>query len=95
VIVDDEPLARQALRRLLAAHADVEIAGEAESLAGAIDAVGRTRPQLVFLDIELGGGVARASTCSPRWSIRRSWYSSPPIRSMRRTPSPSRRRTTC
>ena len=56
VIVDDEPLARQAMRRLLAAHADVEIAGEAESLAGAIDAVGRTRPQLVFLDIELGGG---------------------------------------
>ena len=56
VIVDDEPLARQAMRRLLVAHPDVEIAGEAESLAGAIDAVGRTRPQLVFLDIELGGG---------------------------------------
>ena len=56
LIVDDEHLARQAMRRLLAAHADVEIAGEAESLAGSIDAVGRTRPQLVFLDIELGGG---------------------------------------
>jgi two-component system LytT family response regulator len=56
LIVDDEHLARQAMRRLLAAHPDVEIAGEAESLAEAIDAVGRTRPQLVFLDIELGGG---------------------------------------
>jgi two-component system LytT family response regulator len=56
VIVDDEHLARQAMRRLLAAHPDVEIAGEAESLAEAIDAVGRTAPQLVFLDIELGGG---------------------------------------
>ena len=56
VIVDDEHLARQAMRRLLVAHPDVEIAGEAESLAGAIDLFGRTRPQLLFLDIELGGG---------------------------------------
>ena len=56
LIVDDEHLARQAMRRLLLAHSDVEIAGEAESLADAIDAVGRTRPQLLFLDIELGGG---------------------------------------
>ena len=56
VIVDDEHLARQAMRRLLVAHPDVEIGGEAESLAGAIDLFGRTRPQLLFLDIELGGG---------------------------------------
>jgi len=56
LIVDDEHLARQAMRRLLAAHPDVEVAGEAETLAEALDAVGRTRPQLVFLDIELGGG---------------------------------------
>ena len=56
LIVDDEHLARQAMRRLLAAHPDVEVAGEAETLAEALDAVGRARPQLVFLDIELGGG---------------------------------------
>lgn len=56
LIVDDERLARQAMRRLLAAHADVEIVGEAESLVEAMNVIERTEPQLVFLDIELGGG---------------------------------------
>jgi two-component system LytT family response regulator len=56
LIVDDEHLARQAMRRLLAAHPEVEIVGEAETLAEAMEAIGRTEPQLVFLDIELGGG---------------------------------------
>ena len=56
VIVDDEPLARSAMRRLLAAHPAVEIVGEAESIAEALSLVERTRPQLVFLDIELGEG---------------------------------------
>ncbi|HWB50588.1 MAG TPA: response regulator transcription factor [Stellaceae bacterium] len=56
LIVDDERLARQAMRRLLAGHDEIEIAGEAESLAEAIAAIARTEPELVFLDIELGGG---------------------------------------
>ena len=56
LIVDDEHLARQAMRRLLATQPDVEIVGEAASLAEAMEAIERTAPQLVFLDIELGGG---------------------------------------
>lgn len=56
LIVDDERLARQAMRRLLAAHPTVQVVGEAESLAEAVNAIERTEPQLVFLDIELGGG---------------------------------------
>ena len=56
LIVDDEPLARSAMRRLLAAHPTVEIVGEAESTAEALSAIERLQPQLVFLDIELGGG---------------------------------------
>src|SRR6266851_5393546 len=56
LIVDDEHLARQAIRRLLAAHPEVEIIGEAENLAEAIGIIERTEPQLVFLDIELGSG---------------------------------------
>ncbi|WP_296338769.1 LytTR family DNA-binding domain-containing protein [Reyranella sp.] len=55
LIVDDEPLARSAMRRLLAAHPTVEIVGEADSTQQAISAIERTQPQLVFLDIELGG----------------------------------------
>jgi two-component system LytT family response regulator len=54
VIVDDERLARQAVRRLLATHATVEIVGEAESLIGAAAAIEQHQPDLVFLDIELG-----------------------------------------
>jgi two-component system, LytTR family, response regulator len=56
LIVDDEHLARQAMRRLLAAHPEVEIVGEAEGVAQALQKIERTRPQMIFLDIELGGG---------------------------------------
>jgi two-component system, LytTR family, response regulator len=55
LIVDDEHLARQAMRRLLANHPEIEIVGEAEGVSDALRAIERTRPQLVFLDIELGG----------------------------------------
>lgn len=55
VIVDDEPLARSAMRRLLAPHQAVEIVGEADSTATARAAIVATKPDLVFLDIELGG----------------------------------------
>ena len=56
LIVDDEPLARSAMRRLLAAHPHVEIVGEADSTKTARGQVARAQPDLVFLDIELGGG---------------------------------------
>lgn len=56
VIVDDEPLARQALRRLLADHRDVDLVGEAEGLQDGLAAIARLKPDLVLLDIELGGG---------------------------------------
>ncbi len=56
VIVDDEPLARSAMRRLLAAHAHVDIVGEAESAEAARALMSSQHPDLVFLDIELGGG---------------------------------------
>jgi two-component system LytT family response regulator len=56
LIVDDEHLARQAVRRLLVAHPEVEIVGEADSIETALVAIKQYEPQLVFLDIELGGG---------------------------------------
>jgi two-component system LytT family response regulator len=55
LIVDDEHLARQAMRRLLGAHPEVEIVGEAEGVTDGLREIERTAPQLVFLDIELGG----------------------------------------
>ena len=55
VIVDDERLARQALRRLLAGHPEAEIVAEAETLAEAVQVIETVTPDLVLLDIELGG----------------------------------------
>jgi two-component system LytT family response regulator len=56
ILIDDEPLARQELRRLLQAHPQVSIAGEAGTLADARDLLGRAAYDLVFLDIQLRGG---------------------------------------
>lgn len=56
VIVDDEPLAIRAMRRLLAGHGDVTIAGAADSLAGAVALITAEKPDAVFLDIDLGSG---------------------------------------
>ena len=54
LIVDDEPPARRELRRLLAAHPDVEIVGEAASSAQAEAMLRQDPPDVVFLDIQLG-----------------------------------------
>jgi len=54
VIVDDEPLARAYLNRLLLA-AGVTVAGEAGDAATALPLVQSTSPDIVFLDIEMPG----------------------------------------
>ncbi len=55
-LVDDEPLARELLHRMLRAHADVEVAGEAADGASALALVRAQRIDAVFLDIEMPGG---------------------------------------
>ena len=55
LIVDDERLARQELRRLLAAHQDVEIVAEARNADEAEDLLERHEPELLFLDIQMPG----------------------------------------
>lgn len=55
VIVDDERLARAELRRLLAAHPQVEIVGEAEDADAALVLIRETQPDLAFLDIQMPG----------------------------------------
>src|SRR5215472_476442 len=53
LIVDDEPLARSAIRSLLRNRADVEVVGECASGAEAIDAIQGLSPDLVFLDVQM------------------------------------------
>jgi two-component system, LytTR family, response regulator len=55
VIIDDERLARVELRRMLAAHPEVQIAGEARGGEEAIRLIGTLSPDLIFLDIEMPG----------------------------------------
>lgn len=56
LLIDDEPLARLELRRLLAAHPSVEAVGEAGTSNDARALLGRADYDLVFLDIQLRGG---------------------------------------
>ena len=55
LLVDDEVLARLALRQALAAHTDVQIVGECGNANEALQAIAALEPALVFLDIRMPG----------------------------------------
>jgi two-component system LytT family response regulator len=77
LIVDDEALSRQRVRRLLRAERDVTVVGECADGAAAVEAIARLAPDVVFLDVQMpeldGFGVLRrlaeggeaSSTASP------------------------------
>jgi two-component system LytT family response regulator len=53
VIADDEPLARQRVRRLLRRETDVQIVGECADGAATVATVVRESPDLLFLDVQM------------------------------------------
>jgi len=53
VVVDDEPLARARLRRLLAQHPEVEVLADCASGEESIATLGELRPDVAFLDIRM------------------------------------------
>ena len=55
LIVDDEPPARDRLRRMLAEMDTVEVVGEAEDGARAVEMIADLSPDLVLLDIQMPG----------------------------------------
>ena len=72
LVVDDEELARNRLRKLLSACGDVTIVGEARDGEEAMQEIEKLQPQVVFLDIKMPGAdgieIAR-SLRSPRPKI--------------------------
>ncbi len=53
LIVDDEPLAREGIRRLLACDPDFELAGECGDGVEASAMIRKIRPDLIFLDVQM------------------------------------------
>ena len=70
LVVDDEGPARARLRALLAAHEDVDVVGEAEDGAEALQVAPGMAPDVVFLDVAMPGAtgleVARSMPESAR-----------------------------
>ncbi len=53
LIVDDEPIARKVLREELESIRDVEVVGEADNGAAALEQIEQHRPDLVLLDLQM------------------------------------------
>ncbi|MBS1640146.1 MAG: response regulator [Bacteroidetes bacterium] len=55
IIIDDERLARNELKKLLQEHADIEIVEEAANVDEGIEKIETYNPELIFLDIQMPG----------------------------------------
>lgn len=55
LIADDEPLARERLRTLLASEPGMEVVGECADGPTAIASIQKLKPDLVFLDVQMPG----------------------------------------
>jgi len=56
LVVDDHPLIRQGLRELIKQEPDIEVCGEAASVAEALQRLKEVKPGLVIIDLSLGHG---------------------------------------
>jgi len=54
-VVDDHPIVRQGLAKLLSDEADLELCGEAENARDGLQAIGQLKPDLAIVDISLAG----------------------------------------
>ena len=68
LIVDDEPLARARLKRLLNEFSVIDLVGEASNAKDALEMVDKLQPDLVMLDIEMPGmdGLTLADSLNQR-----------------------------
>lgn len=71
LILDDEPPAREGMRKLLLGHPEVQLTGEASTVDEALRLAESTQPDVVFLDVQLRGEtgfdfIARATFPLPK-----------------------------
>jgi two-component system LytT family response regulator len=52
-VIDDEPLGRTRIRKLLESHPEIEVVREIATGAEAVEAIESEQPELIFLDIHL------------------------------------------
>jgi two-component system LytT family response regulator len=55
LVIDDERLARNELKRLLRAHPDIRVVGEAAGVDDGLALIASAQPELIFLDVQLPG----------------------------------------
>jgi two-component system LytT family response regulator len=55
IIIDDERLARNELRKLLQEHPEIDVLAEASNAAEGIQKIDELHPDLIFLDIQMPG----------------------------------------
>jgi DNA-binding LytR/AlgR family response regulator len=69
LVVDDEPLARDELAFLLSEVGDVEVVGQADGAARALELCETLAPEVVFVDLRMPGpdGLALAEAIAARW----------------------------
>src|SRR4051794_5565599 len=53
IVVDDEPLARERLLKLLRAEPEIEVVGEAANGREAVTLIREVKPALAFLDVQM------------------------------------------
>ena len=53
LVIDDEPLARDRLLKLLRAEPEVEVIGDAGDGRAAVALIRKTKPDLIFLDVQM------------------------------------------
>ena len=55
LLIDDERLARQELKSLLADYSEIQVVGEANNAEAAIESIKQLKPDVIFLDIQMPG----------------------------------------
>lgn len=55
IIIDDERLARQELKSLLAPYKEIEVVGECNNAESAREMISELKPDVIFLDIQMPG----------------------------------------